>query len=746
MIGKRTNDPKGNVGLAGLGQDPADMNTDRHPYLLGAKATPTPGGGAARGWLSLALRKIRTSQLTPGGLSTAPEVKDALGDVRVPNVLQRMSGEMTGSGEVGEGRPEFHSPAQPPTSGVVSAGNQPPGQLQASHQRGGRGLGAAARAIRTAAPGTSPEGAPAGAPTGFVPESAPSSGQEDVSAVLSGIAGLPHFARGGRLKAGMGIVGERGPEEILALPGGGVQVQPLHGKAAKRAIRTRTVQHFDQGGELDPAAPAATSGSGPTATPTPAANADTAKLLAMPGDAGASPNAALGPVKATPPPMVTLPPNPTANERSQPDSATIAKLAGLPAPAAPPATLTPAGTQPYNKDVLAALTPTPNLAAPAQPARDRYNADVQRLAALTPPDRNNPALQAHGWQKALDVLAGIGTGVLTMNPLAGVGAYKALSGMPYRQAEQQYGQQSEALKNAVGAEREPAMLEQQRDQDEATKAENRLRDARQATLDQQGQTEADNTPATVVFDSSGKPTGSTSRTGKFLPGQYPAAFASTVEKPTVAPGQIQETPTGIMLVDRTTGKATAVMGPDGKPLMPLNANQGDWGYGGLDANGNVVAINRKTAQTKTINATRPSADKAKADKATRLLADAALAQPTREAAERYLQDNLEFAESSGADGDKVEAALNKKYGTPKAQGGLLDAIRSAQGGRGAAAAPAAQPNPQPNPQHPVGSVLSPQALGVPAAVLQQLAPGKTAKGPDGGSWELQPDGLLKRVR
>jgi hypothetical protein len=139
-------------------------------------------------------------------------------------------------------------------------------------------------------------------------------------------------------------------------------------------------------------------------------------------------------------------------------------LAGLPAtPAAPPTTLTPPGSQTYNKDVLGALKPTPDLTSltpPPQPARDRYNADVAKLAGLTPPDQNDPNLKAHGWQKALDVLAGIGTGALSMNPLVGVDTYKALAGQKYRQANQQYAENADALKNAVEAEKGPATLEQ----------------------------------------------------------------------------------------------------------------------------------------------------------------------------------------------------------------------------------------------------------------------------------------------
>jgi hypothetical protein len=62
-------------------------------------------------------------------------------------------------------------------------------------------------------------------------------------------------------------------------------------------------------------------------------------------------------------------------------------------------------------------------------ARPASNADLT--------DPNGPQAH-HGWRKAGDVLGGIALGAATMNPMAGVGAYKMLSGAPLRQAQGAY--------------------------------------------------------------------------------------------------------------------------------------------------------------------------------------------------------------------------------------------------------------------------------------------------------------------
>jgi len=62
-------------------------------------------------------------------------------------------------------------------------------------------------------------------------------------------------------------------------------------------------------------------------------------------------------------------------------------------------------------------------------ARPASNADLT--------DPNGPQAH-HGWRKAGDILGGIALGAATMNPLAGVGGYKMLSGAPLRQAQSTY--------------------------------------------------------------------------------------------------------------------------------------------------------------------------------------------------------------------------------------------------------------------------------------------------------------------
>ena len=120
--------------LAGLGEDPADLQTDTHPYLRLMQAASAPAdtasAGYSGGYLELARRRLRTRRLTPGGLPQAPEVMGVDADARVPNVLQPMSGEMTAGGEIAGGVPAFHNPTEPPPTGIASQETVAPGLLQ----------------------------------------------------------------------------------------------------------------------------------------------------------------------------------------------------------------------------------------------------------------------------------------------------------------------------------------------------------------------------------------------------------------------------------------------------------------------------------------------------------------------------------------------------------------------------------------------------------------------------------------
>ena len=139
--------------LAGLGEDPADLNTDAHPYLrLLQPATPPPSAGA--GYLELMQRRLRTRRLTPGGLPQPPEVMGVDADPRVPNVLQPMAGEFSGGREVSGGATSFHNPEMPPATGIASGETAAPGLLQ----RARGGAGAAALASELALAGIAPIG------------------------------------------------------------------------------------------------------------------------------------------------------------------------------------------------------------------------------------------------------------------------------------------------------------------------------------------------------------------------------------------------------------------------------------------------------------------------------------------------------------------------------------------------------------------------------------------------------------
>jgi len=72
---------------------------------------------------------------------------------------------------------------------------------------------------------------------------------------------------------------------------------------------------------------------------------------------------------------------------------------------------------------------------------DRY-ADVESQLSKLDPN----AMAPHGLHKALDILAGIGTGILTRNPLAGVGTYQALQRLPYNQQANKLRSQLEVIK------------------------------------------------------------------------------------------------------------------------------------------------------------------------------------------------------------------------------------------------------------------------------------------------------------
>lgn len=122
--------------LAGLGEDPADLQTDTHPYLRLLQAVSAPPSKAGGGYLELAQRRLRTRRLTPGGLPQAPEIMGVDADARVPNVLQPMSGEMTAGGEVSGGVPAFHNPTEPPSTGVASQETVAAGLLQQGRNAG----------------------------------------------------------------------------------------------------------------------------------------------------------------------------------------------------------------------------------------------------------------------------------------------------------------------------------------------------------------------------------------------------------------------------------------------------------------------------------------------------------------------------------------------------------------------------------------------------------------------------------
>lgn len=183
-----------NLDLAGL--DGRDIASDRNPYLHLAAVQGARGGGG------LMARRQRTARLTPGGLRQPPEVMGVDADVRIPNELQPMNGEMDRGRETGDGRPGFFGKLMPPPTGVAN----------------GVGVGSGFEHVF-------------GAPTGMVKLATGSDRfgwrpPVDASAYRD-LSGLPHFALGGVLPAGgTGVVGEEGEEAITALPGGGVKVTP----------------------------------------------------------------------------------------------------------------------------------------------------------------------------------------------------------------------------------------------------------------------------------------------------------------------------------------------------------------------------------------------------------------------------------------------------------------------------------------------------------------------------------------
>ncbi len=116
--------------LAGLGEDPSDLDSDSLPYLRLLDAVTRPPDAATGGYLDLALRRLRTQRLTPGGLPQPPEVMGVDADARVPNVLQPMSGEYAGGRQVADGVPAFHNPTLPPSTGLATRETAPQGLLQ----------------------------------------------------------------------------------------------------------------------------------------------------------------------------------------------------------------------------------------------------------------------------------------------------------------------------------------------------------------------------------------------------------------------------------------------------------------------------------------------------------------------------------------------------------------------------------------------------------------------------------------
>ncbi|MGH9471748.1 MAG: hypothetical protein ACRD1M_03310 [Terriglobales bacterium] len=150
------------------------------------------------------MRRVRTAQFTPAGWRQPPEVAGVDADARVPNALQPESGEMTGRGEVEQGRPGFWTPPTPEPTGIAN------------------GVGVSAADVRLI--GTPPRAVKIAAP----PIGADLSG---ISAMLpAALARLPQFAAGGALAPGStGVVGEEGEEAVSTLPGGGARVTPLTG-------------------------------------------------------------------------------------------------------------------------------------------------------------------------------------------------------------------------------------------------------------------------------------------------------------------------------------------------------------------------------------------------------------------------------------------------------------------------------------------------------------------------------------
>src|SRR6185312_10548785 len=116
--------------LLGMGEDPADLATDLHPYLRLEQAVEPQGDSGTRGNLEIAQRRLRTQKMTPGGRPQPPELAGVDADARVPNPLQPMSGEFADGHEVSGGRPAFHNPMQPPPTGVASRETVAAGPLQ----------------------------------------------------------------------------------------------------------------------------------------------------------------------------------------------------------------------------------------------------------------------------------------------------------------------------------------------------------------------------------------------------------------------------------------------------------------------------------------------------------------------------------------------------------------------------------------------------------------------------------------
>lgn len=93
-------------------------------------------------------------------------------------------------------------------------------------------------------------------------------------------------------------------------------------------------------------------------------------------------------------------------------------------------------TQPNDAELTKALSvPTGTQSTIGQ---EKLTATSQMAQGPRPTDPNAVAGAHHGWRKAADVLAGLGLGALTMNPVAGLGMYEHLNRAPLRKAQSKF--------------------------------------------------------------------------------------------------------------------------------------------------------------------------------------------------------------------------------------------------------------------------------------------------------------------